>query len=104
VPDLTVSAGTRRLEASGDQAMVFGVSVPLPLFDNGRAGVEQASAERGRFEGARRMALFDAEQAIAAARAERDNAASAITASGPALDAAAEAARIARIGYAEGKF
>lgn len=104
VPDLTVSAGTRRLAATNDQAMVFSVSVPLPIFNNGRASVNQALAERDRFDAQRRVALFEAEQAIAAARAERDRAATAVRASGPALEAATEAARIARIGYGEGKF
>lgn len=104
VPDLTVSAGTRRLQATGDQAMVFGVSVPLPLFNNGRAAIGQAAALRNQSEAKRRLARFEAAQAIAAVRAERDRAAASIRASGPALAAAQEAARIARIGYGEGKF
>lgn len=104
VPDLTVSAGTRRLQATGDQAMVFGVSVPLPLFNNGRAVIGQAAALRNQSEAKRRLARFEAVQAIAAVRADRDRAAASVRASGPALAAAREAARIARIGYGEGKF
>lgn len=104
VPDLTVSAGTRRLQATGDQAMVFGVSVPLPLFNNGRAAIGQAAALRNQSEAKRRLARFEAVQAIAAVRADRDRATASIRASGPALAAAQEAARIARIGYGEGKF
>lgn len=104
VPDLTLTAGTRRLEASNDQAMVFGVSVPLPLFNSGKAAVTQAARERDRAEAQSRIALFEAERAIAAAEADRDRAATAVRASEPALTAATEAARIARIGYAEGKF
>lgn len=103
-PDLTVTAGTRRLEASNDQAMVFGISIPLPVFNNGKAVVIQASRDRDQAEARQRVALFEAEQAIAAAEAERDRAATAVRTSGPALAAAGEAARIARIGYAEGKF
>lgn len=104
IPDLTVSAGTRRLQASGDMAMVFGVSVPLPVFNNGRAAVDRASALRNQSDARRRLARFEAEQAITAARADRDRAAASVRASGPALKAAQEAARIARIGYGEGKF
>lgn len=104
IPDLTLSAGTRRLRATGDQAMVFGVSVPLPIFNNGRAAVNQASAQRNQVEARRRLIRFEAEQAIAATTADRDRAAASIRASGPALAAAQEAARIARIGYGEGKF
>lgn len=104
IPDLTVSAGTRRLHASGDMAMVFGVSVPLPIFDNGRAALDQAAALRNHSEARRRLARFDAERAIIAARADRERAAASVQASGPTLAAAQEAARIARIGYGEGKF
>jgi cobalt-zinc-cadmium efflux system outer membrane protein len=104
IPDLTVSAGTRRLQASGDMAMVFGVSVPLPVFNNGRAAVDQAMALRSQSEARRRLARFEAEQSIAAARADRDRAAASMRASGPAITAAQEAARIARLGYGEGKF
>ncbi|WP_447756043.1 TolC family protein [Sphingopyxis fribergensis] len=103
-PDLTLTAGTRRLEASNDRAMVFGVSVPLPLFNSGKAAVTQAARERDRAEAQQRIALFEAERAIAAAETDRDRAATAVRASEPALTAATEAARIARIGYAEGKF
>lgn len=104
IPDLTVSAGTRRLQASGDMAMVFGVSVPLPVFNNGRAAVGQAAALRNQSEARRRLTRFDAERAITAVRAERDRAAASVRASGPVLRAAQEAARIARLGYGEGKF
>ena len=49
--------------------------------------------------------MLDAEQEIATTQAEAANAATtARNATGPALTAAAEAARIARIGYREGKF
>ena len=105
IPDVTLSAGTRRLEATNDTAAVFGVSVPLPLFNNGSAGVAQARAERDRADARRRMVRLDADQAIASAEAEVANAAAdARNATGPALAAALEAARIARIGYREGKF
>ena len=104
-PDVTVSAAARRLEATNDMAGVFGISVPLPIFNNGRAGVDLASAQRQQASAQRRVALLDAEQAIALARADAANAATtARNATGPTLAAAQEAARIARIGYREGKF
>lgn len=105
VPDLTLSAGARRLEATNDVAAVFGVSLPIPLFNNGRAGIDAARAQRDQAEALRRVALFDAQQAIATAETDVANAeANARAANGPALAAAQEAARIARIGYREGKF
>ena len=105
VPDVTVSAGAKRLEASNDVAAVVGVSVPLPVFNSGRAGVDLATAQREQANAQRRLALLDAEQQIASARADAANAATtARNATGPTLAAAQEAARIARIGYREGKF
>lgn len=105
VPDVTVSAAARRLAATNDVAGVFSLSVPLPLFNNGRASIDLASAQRQQADANRRLARLDAEQMIASARAEATNAAAAArTAAGPTLAAAQEAARIARIGYREGKF
>lgn len=105
IPDVTVSAGVRRLPVNNDLAAVFGVSMPLPLFNTGKAAVSQAAAERDRADALRRSAELENDQAIDRAVTDVANAAdSARTAAGPALAAATEAARIARIGYREGKF
>jgi cobalt-zinc-cadmium efflux system outer membrane protein len=105
IPDVTLSAGARRLPINNDVAAVFGVSIPLPLFNRGTAAVDQASAEQERSAALRRAAEMDTEQAVAQAQAEVANAAaSARAAAGPVLATAQEAARIARIGYREGKF
>lgn len=105
IPDVTLSAGTRRYSATGDQAAVFGVSIPLPFFNNGSAAVSVARAERDQADARRRLATLDAGQAIARAQADVANAeAAARSANGPALAAALEAARIARTGYGAGKF
>lgn len=105
IPDLTVSAGARRLEASNDTAAVVGLSIPLPLRNAGRSGIAVATAQREQADAMRRAAQIDAEQDIATAEADAANAATtARIANGPALAAAREAARIARIGYREGKF
>ena len=105
IPDVTLNASARRLAATNDVAAVFGVSVPFPLFNNGSAAVAQARALQTQAEAQRRVALIEAERSIATAQAELANAAaSARNAGGPVLAAAAEAARIARIGYAQGKF
>lgn len=105
VPDINIGPGLRRLEATNDTAAVFTVSIPIPVFNSGRSAVDQASAERIRAEAQRRVTALDVEQQITDAQAEVDNAATtARNANGPALAAAQEAARIARIGYREGKF
>lgn len=105
VPDLTVSASARRLEQTNDVAAIFGVSIPLQLFNRGTAAVAQARAERDRADALVRAAELDVDQAIANAEAEVANAGvTARTTAGPTLAAARESARIARIGYREGKF
>jgi cobalt-zinc-cadmium efflux system outer membrane protein len=105
MPDVTLSAGARRLPINNDVAAVFGMSIPLPLFNRGTAAVDQASAEQERAAALRRATEMDTEQAIAQAQADVTNAAaSARIAAGPVLASAQEAARIARIGYREGKF
>ena len=105
IPDVTVSAGVRRVPMVGSTAAVLGLSVPLPLFNGGRAAIEQAGAERRRAEALAQAAELEANGATIKAEAERDNAASAArVANGPALAGAQESARIARIGYREGKF
>ena len=81
------------------------MSIPIPLFNNGRAAIGQATAERDQFAAQLRLARLDADRAIANAIADVANAAAtARAANGPALAAAREAARIARIGYGQGKF
>lgn len=105
VPDINVGPALRRLEATNDTAAVFAISIPIPIFNNGRAAIAQATAERTRAQAVQRVTALDVEQAITDAEAEVANAAtSARAAAGPALAAAQEAARIARIGYREGKF
>lgn len=104
IPDLTVSAGVRRLQGTGDSAAVVGVSIPLPFFNNGRAQLGQAKAVRDQADARRRVAILEARTAISNAQADVSNAEARARASGPAIAAAAEAARIARIGYGQGKF
>ena len=105
VPDVTLSASARRLEATNDVAAVFGLSIPFPVFNNGTAAIAQARAQSDQAQALRRVAELDTAKDIANAQAEVANAATtARNASGPALASATEAARIARIGYREGKF
>lgn len=104
-PDLTFGAGARHFRENGDTAALFSLSIPFPLFSNGKAAIAQAASERLGAEARRRVTAIEIDQAIARAQAEAANAAtSASAANGPALAAAEEAARIARIGYREGKF
>ena len=67
--------------------------------------MRQAQAQRDQADAERRLANLNVDQDIAGAQADvQSAAASAKAAGGPALTAATEAARIARLGYSQGKF
>ncbi|HNP37685.1 MAG TPA: TolC family protein [Woeseiaceae bacterium] len=105
IPDVTLTAGMRRYAETSDKAAVLGLSIPLPLFNPGTAAISRSRAEYDRAVAARRAAGLEFEQSMEKASAEvADAAAAARAANGPALAAAEEAARIARLGYREGKF
>jgi len=56
IPDLTLSGGIRRLNGSDDDAFVFGLSFPLPLFDRNQGATLEARHELAMAEDARRAA------------------------------------------------
>jgi len=45
IPDITISGGVKRLNEFEDNVVVFGVEVPLPLFDRNQAGIRRAEYE-----------------------------------------------------------
>lgn len=105
IPDVTLTAGMRRYGETSDKAAVLGLSIPLPLFNPGTAAESRSRAEYDRAVAARRAAGLEFEQSIEKANTEvADAVEAARAANGPALAAAEEAARIARLGYREGKF
>jgi cobalt-zinc-cadmium efflux system outer membrane protein len=44
VPDLTLSAGVRNFQETDDNALVVGVSMPIPFFNRNQGGVSEAKA------------------------------------------------------------
>ena len=105
VPDITGSGGIRRINDGRETAFVAGVSIPLPIRDRNRGGIAAAEADELAAEAnlaqvrlQARRARHDARMLLGAAD-ER-----VAVLSGPALEQAEEAVRLARIGYAAGKF
>jgi cobalt-zinc-cadmium efflux system outer membrane protein len=105
VPDLTVGAGVRRYEETNDGAFVFGLTVPLPLFDRNQGGVLAATAELGKarqqYAAARIKALTALSEATATLTAAYDEVA---ILKGDILPKAQRAFEAARQGYQQGKF
>ena len=102
-PDVTVSAGVRRLQGDDATAIVAGLSVPLPLFNRNRGATDAARAELSATEARLRQAEFDAVADLRAAQSQARSAAARVEAATAGEAAAAEAYRLARLGYEAGR-
>ncbi len=76
-PDISLEAGYRRIEESDDNALVFGLSIPLPLFDRNQGSLAEARHRLAKAEAEEsalaihlRHRLAKAHQALALAHAE----------------------------------
>ncbi|MEI5998813.1 TolC family protein [Paraburkholderia bengalensis] len=107
MPDITISAGMKRVITAGigDNQAVIGVSIPLPIFDSNKGGLleavhkaEQASADFDGEQAGLRLALTQAYASyqIATQEAQRLKA--------DVLPAARDALNAMSRGYALGKF
>ncbi|CAN5369051.1 TolC family protein [soil metagenome] len=104
-PDVTVSVGARQFRGTDDTAVVFGASMPIGVFDRNQGNIAAANADRTGAEARRNAAL------AAAIRRTRDAQAALRTAEARlafletrAEPEAIEAVRIAREGFAAGRF
>jgi len=103
IPDISVRLGLRRFAESRDTATVLALTIPLPLRNTGAAQVRQARAEYTRAEAQHTAAQQDTERALLRAQMEIEDTRAAAIATSARQTLAIEAARIARIGYREGK-
>jgi cobalt-zinc-cadmium efflux system outer membrane protein len=103
VPDVTVSAGVRRFSGDDSTALVAGVSLPIPVFDQNRGNITAAQGELQAAEARLNAARFDAEADIRTARFQLGAAQSRADAAGQGETSAAEAFRLTRIAYESGK-
>lgn len=105
LPDPSLTAGWRQFEENSENAWLFGISLPLPLFNQRDEAVAAAGsryhAAKARELIARsqaRVTLHSAWQALADARAEAE------VLAGQIVPAAAESFLAAEFGYQAGKF
>jgi len=105
VPDVTVSLGVQHLRETDETALVFGVSVPLPIFDRNQGTAREARHRLvqayARQQAARtrvRTEFVEAYQALADAFSR------AATLRDDVLPNAKQAFQAARNGYTRGKF
>ena len=77
IPDITLGAGYRRKEESGDNVAVLAVSIPLPLFNRNQGNIKEAEYRLARVQEEQRAAelrvktaLGQTWQRLAAAHAE----------------------------------
>lgn len=105
VPDLTLGGGVRRFEQTEDEALVFSLAVPLPLFDRNQGGILGATAQlaktRRQYEAATVKTLAALSEATSALAAAYEEVTVLRTEVLPKAERAFEAARQ---GYQQGKF
>jgi cobalt-zinc-cadmium efflux system outer membrane protein len=70
VPDVTVGAGGRHFSDNGDNALVVGLSVPLPVFDRNQGAIAEARHRLEKARAEREAAVLTARAAVAGAYAE----------------------------------
>lgn len=105
VPDVTASAGVRRFADGRETAVVAGFSIPFPIRDRNRGGIAAAQADSLASEASLAQTRLDAKRARHDAQFAFDAAQMRVEAlSGAGATQAEEALRIARAGYAAGKF
>jgi cobalt-zinc-cadmium efflux system outer membrane protein len=104
-PDLTLAAGIRRFEETGDHAFVFSFSVPLPLADRNQGAIAESRARLNKVSIDREAALLDAQtrlfefyQGLLQAGAEAD------TLQAQVIPKAREALAQTESGYERGRF
>ena len=107
IPDVTISAGVRRLRTTetDDPALVFGAAIPLPVFNRNQGkilesqyGVSKAEREREAAGNRVRSALSEAYQALAIGYVEANTLKSVV------LPGARSAFESASEGFRQGKF
>ena len=105
IPDPTLGGGFRYFNESNDQAFLFEVSVPLPVFDRNQGNLLEARYQRVKAEEERRAAAVSVRTVLAATYAELSAAfTEASTLRDDILPGAQSAFDATSEGYRQGKF
>lgn len=104
-PDVTVSAGFRRLSLEEQNAWMAGISIPLPLFDKRQGAIAEARIRRDKALQEKKVLEWDLRSRLVQARHELEIALSETrTLLQTALPAAKDALSAVEEGYRFGKF
>jgi len=105
VPDITLSGGMQRFNETDENAMVFGLAIPVPLFNQNQGRIREAKYNLAKAQKLRRAVetslyttLADAYQALASASIESTGLKNEV------LPGAQSAFDATKQGYREGKF
>jgi cobalt-zinc-cadmium efflux system outer membrane protein len=102
--DVTVLGGVKRYEESDDEALVFGVAVPLPISDRNQGGKQEAAHNLARAREQQKAARIAVEEELNAAYSELHNGyIAAVQLRESVLAGAREVFDASRLGYSEGK-
>ena len=105
IPDPVVSVGLRDLRATNDQALVVGLSIPLPVFNLNGGNIQKAQQQAVKAGTDRQKILLQGQAALAERQRAAQNAwLTATRIRSDILPEAQEAFRQAQRGYNAGKF
>ena len=105
VPDLTLSGSYRRLEQTGDNALVFGVTVPLNWFNRNQGGIAKARHRLSKAKEEKRAEALRMQEDLLKAQSEESfSHAKVISIKTEVLPGAKKALDAISEGYSFGKF
>jgi cobalt-zinc-cadmium efflux system outer membrane protein len=104
-PDLNVSFGIRRFEATSDAALVAGVSMPIPIFNRNQGAIREAEVRREQLRVQSDAALIRAEATLFGLYQELISARGRVeTLRGTAIQQAQAALDQTQVGFERGRF